>query len=194
MQALQRLRQKQINMEVTFQPLKLKLKSEELSPEGEPCSLMVKVLRGPLTWQTKPVQVIPGETEIEFGQEEMKKQSGFYFTKDGVEFKKATIQVLKMVAEREEVLSSNDINLSNLISKTLKDSKLEIGAKGLQALDFGAQVYPATEADVEFIDTYLNNPENQLPTLQTPSGQMKSRGIRDLFGKETTAMTDQDKV
>lgn len=65
--------------------------------DGEPATIFVRILRGPLTWQTKSnYQVFPGDHEITFSGEEFKKKSGFYFTKEGAELKRAIIQVIKV--------------------------------------------------------------------------------------------------
>jgi len=98
MQALQRLVQKNINMEVILQPINIEIKGSELN-EGRECKLLVRIERGPVTWQTnESYRVFPEDTEIVISDEEFKKRSGFYFTKDGAEFKKATIKVI-MIAD-----------------------------------------------------------------------------------------------
>ena len=79
-------------------------------------------------------------SELKFDDEKFEKKSGFYFTKDGAEFKKASIQVIKVSAEGndEQVLTSNDINLSNLISMERKFSRVEITKSGFLALEMMA--------------------------------------------------------
>lgn len=134
MQALSRMMQKSINMEIKLLPKLLSYDPREAN-DGEPCQIFVRVVRGPLTWQTKKYSIESDNDIIDFNQEEFVKKSGFYFTKDGAEFKKATISILKVKEGSDpEELASNDINLSGLISPELLDRTIRIGKDGFKAL------------------------------------------------------------
>ena len=70
--------------------------------------------------------------QVEFQNEVFQKSSGLYFTKDGAEFKKAVINILKKSTGQpegaaDEVLATTDINLSSLISKEMIDHRIEFG-------------------------------------------------------------------
>ena len=44
-----------------------------------------------------------------------------------------------------------------------------------------AQISAVSENDQQFIQTYLGNEERKLPSLQSPSNDVKHRSIRDSF-------------
>ena len=140
MQALQRLAQKSIQMEIKIHPLSIYLRgiAGELN-EGQSCELQVQIVRGPYTFTSKAYHVTPEAEEVMLSSEEFKKNSGFYFTqKEGAQHKKAVINIVKksMVNGKEklDILTTTDINLASLISKEMKDSRLDIGKNGILAL------------------------------------------------------------
>ena len=90
MQALTKLTQKQINMQIVIRPMTLSLTRSEVNG-GEPCNIFLRILRGPITWHSKVYEINSDTTEIQFNEEEFKKQCGFFFTKtDGAEFRKGS--------------------------------------------------------------------------------------------------------
>lgn len=198
MQALQRLAQKNIKMEIKLRPLTLQLRgsSGELN-DGQPCEVQIQIIRGPETFTSGLYHVTPEAKEVIFSEEEFKKNSGFYFSKDGPEYKKATFNVLKKFTvngkDETNVLTSTDINLSSLISNELKDSRIEFGKSGILALSMLASVSPVNESDRAFITTFLASADTERPALQTPSnaGQHKHRNLRDIFAGAAHGEQDQ---
>ena len=156
------------------------LKGLEIS--HEPCQIIIKINRGPLKWQSKPYQVLPEDTQICF-EEELRKISGFYFTKDGAEVKKAELILAKYSEEDgETLLTQVDLNISNLISYEFKEDRIDIFQAGFHVLAFSAKVVPAKEADAEFINEYLSKNESTPPALVTPQGQARKLGrVGELF-------------
>lgn len=77
-----------------MQPKTLQLKDQDqVGPSGQ---VFLRILRGPITWQTKLYDIDEGQQELHFTEdEEFKRKCGFYFTKDGAEFKKACIKIIK---------------------------------------------------------------------------------------------------
>ena len=142
MQALQRLTQKNINMEIEIKPRSLSYKASEVNG-GNPCKIYIKIVRGPLTWQSKDYQLDQEEISLQFDNDSFKKKSGLYFTKGGAEYKKATILVMKKDSNGAETeMTSNDINISSLISAEMKDNRIEIDRNGFMALTIQSKIYP----------------------------------------------------
>lgn len=81
-------------MDITYIPKSLTYNFDEVN-DGQTCEIYLKILRGPLKWESNPYQLTPHSYEINFDGEKLEKSSGFYFTKDGPEFKKATFKVIK---------------------------------------------------------------------------------------------------
>ena len=86
----------------------------------------MRIQRGPLTWQSKPYNVDSHDTEIHLTDEEFKKSTGFYFTKNGAELKMAKIEILKQSSQDVNgqdltLLTSTEINMSSLISMELTE-------------------------------------------------------------------------
>ena len=158
MQALTRLTQKSINMEIMFKPVSISYTPAEVN-EGEPCEIYLEVTRGPLTWNSEKYDLNSDETEIQFREgDKFNKKSGFYFTKEGAEYKKATIKVMKSTADGEAVeLTSNDINLSGLICLNAETNHIEIHKNGFITLTAESKIYPSAHSDQEFVNSYLEN-------------------------------------
>lgn len=190
MQALQRLVQKNINMEVLLQPTSLAVQGADVNGGAE-CKVVLRIIRGPLTWKSsRSYSIFPEDTSLTLTGEEFRKQSGFYFTKDGAEYKKATIKVCKVIDEEtelEEELSSNDFNLSSLIASEVKDTRIEIAKAGILSLNIMAKVFPVDDKDKEFVSGYLTNSQ-VVPSLQTPS--TKNSRFRDIFSTKNSESGD----
>ena len=81
---------------------------------------------------------------LDFEDEVFKKESTFYFTEKGAEFKKCVIKVMKIDTEtkKESQLVYEEINLSTVISMNVRDEVLDIGAKGIEKLELKCCVRP----------------------------------------------------
>ena len=65
MQALQRLVQKNINMNIEIKLLGLSYKPQEVN-DGKACELYIQVVRGPAKWQTRTYWIDPDLSEVVF--------------------------------------------------------------------------------------------------------------------------------
>lgn len=136
MEAIKRtLLQQKVKMEVWLVPQALTFSGPEING-GNTFKIKLRIVRGPETWSSKEYECAADAMSLTFRDEEFKKQSGFYFNSDGAQLKKATILVLQVTVDGEEVqLSSNDINLSNLVSLSSNASRVEITKSGIRHLE-----------------------------------------------------------
>lgn len=86
-------------MEVVVQPVSLTVRGSDVN-KGEECNIVIRIVRGPLNWKsTRSYTIFAEDTTLAFQKEEFRKQSGLYFTKEGPEYKKASIKICKVVNE-----------------------------------------------------------------------------------------------
>ena len=105
-------------MEIKIKPLTLTIRgmSGEFN-NGQSCDIQLQIVRGPFNFNSANQHVTSEDRNVQFLNEEFKKNSGFYFTKDGAEYKKAAINIVKKtLGGVDQVLATTDINLSSLIS------------------------------------------------------------------------------
>lgn len=123
-------------MKIEIIPKHLTIDPDILVGESESMKIRVRVVRGPLTWISPTIYTLDSETtQIDFKKEELfEKESGFYFSGNEAEFKKAVIEIVRVENESDLeglTLSEATLNLSSLISFDLLHEKLDINEKGI---------------------------------------------------------------
>ena len=148
---------KSLNMETLIVPKQLDLTAGEFTTE--PVEVFLRIYRGPVTWQSKRYTVQPEDDKLVFSGEEFRKQSGFYFTKEGAEYKRMTIKIVKLhgedTSEEEEELVSSDINLAALMRKEPFPVRIDFNRHGVLTLNCEAMVIPVEEKDMPYFNEYL---------------------------------------
>ena len=133
-QAFTRLTQQSVNMEIEINPQRITFDNQDLS---FPFRFKLKIKRGPFTFESKVYAIQDKSTAyVDFDNEQFKKESTFYFTDKGAEFKKAEIKILKIDDKnKEHEMVSEQINLSTIISMHLRDEVIEMSRNGVEKLE-----------------------------------------------------------
>ena len=131
--AFTRLGQKGIDMEIEIIPKRITFDHHS---QTLPYEFKLKIIRGPFTFDSKKYEVKDeSQAYLDFEDEHFKKESTFYFTDKGAEFKKAVIKVFKIESDKETQMVSEEINLATVISMRLRDEVIEIGRNGVEKLE-----------------------------------------------------------
>ena len=134
--AFTRLGQKGIDMEIEILPSRITFDHHS---QTLPYKFKLKIIRGPFTFGSKVYEVKEkSQAYLDFEDEQFKRESTFYFTDKGAEFKKAVIKVFKVEGEKcekETQMVSEEINLATVISMRLRDEVIEIGRNGVEKLE-----------------------------------------------------------
>ena len=188
--AITRLAQKGIDMEIEIIPSRITF---DHHGQTLPYRLKLTIVRGPFTFKTKEYEVKDkNQAYMDFEDECFKKESTFYFTDKGAEFKKCQIKIFKIDPEndKESLLVTEEINLSTVISMRLREEIIEIGKNGLEKLEIQCCCRPiGDQKDIDYVDGFIRLDADKDPSntvqLQTPKGSQS--GNAGLF---TTARTD----
>ena len=192
-QAFTRLAQKGVEMEIEIVPSRITF---DHHGQSLPFRFKLKIIRGPFVFESKIYKVEDkNQLYLDFEDEQFKKESTFYFTDKGAEFKKAIIKVIKLSAnDKESDMVSEQINLSTIISMKLRDEIIEISRNGVEKLEIQCCCRPiGDQKDIEFVSGFIaldvEKDPNEPTNLQTPKG---SSGKKGLFGAMKSENTDQD--
>ena len=105
---------------------------------------------------------------LDFDNEHFKKESTFYFTDKGAEFKKAEIKIIKIDDKnKESEMVSEQINLSTIISMHLRDEIIEMSRNGVEKMEIKCCCRPiGDQKEIEFVSGFINLEEKQNSMLQ----------------------------
>ena len=133
-QAFTRLTQQSVNMEIEIIPQRITFDHHDLT---FPFRFKLKIKRGPFTFESKVYTMQDNSTAyLDFDNEHFKKESTFYFTDKGAEFKKAEIKIIKIDDKnKESEMVSEQINLSTIISMHLRDEIIEMSRNGVEKME-----------------------------------------------------------